>query len=242
MPRATQTSTPAAPFAKFTGIGDTLVGAYCGGKNRQRYSYEPGGAGKPMFKPDGKPMLEELMHLIAMPGTTAVTGNLTTGDTTPIEPGTEVRYAVFGFKWGQIIEARKSLPAAFGFKAGQTCSTDVYTITVVGYSAATENADGARKAGFTVDDGRIVMRTTDEHEKWVLNQIRTKGNANAAMDFEVSVRRYDEETEKEWGDLADEINEAEPWNRVADAAPARTTASPEHAEAESSADYDEEPF
>jgi hypothetical protein len=243
MPHKTQTTATGAPFVKFAAIGDTFVGAFVGGKNRQQRDWK---TGEPKWKDDGKPLLEHLMHFIAMPGTTAGKGRL--DDLEPIEPGEHVRYAVRGWGWGQLIEACKKLPPfdEYDVKAGETVSTDVYTFTVVGYSATTENAAGARKAGFTVEDGRIIMRTADEHEKWVLNQIRHKGNSNAAMDFELTVRRFDPATEQEWADAADAAWETKPWEQAAEAAPnssAPPPADPTDPGPADDPDYDdEEPF
>jgi hypothetical protein len=215
MPFAATTTGTAAPFVKFAEIGDTFIGAYGGGTNRQQRDYK---TGDPKFKDDGiKPMLEELMFFVAMPGTTAVVGNLERGETSPIAEGEIVRYAVSGFKWGQVIQARKDLPPAFGFKSGQTCSSDVYTFTVSGFSAATDNAGAAKQAGFTVVEGRIVMTTPDDHERWVLHQVKKGGNANAAKDFTVSIRRADEVAEKAYMQQADELFQSKPWEQGAEA-------------------------
>lgn len=201
------------PFAKVLRIGDQLVGAFAGSANRQKRKF--GDSKTLLYKSDGTtPLLEEVIHFIAMPGTTAVTGNVEKEETKPITPGEHVRFSVSGFKWGQVIDARKSLPAFAGFAAGQTCSSDVYTFKLVGYSAATENPAGAQAAGLTVVDGRIVMATEDEHEKWVLNQVRKNASANAAHEFEVTIRRIDQAAEKKWEQLADELYLTKPWERT----------------------------
>jgi hypothetical protein len=220
MPHEIAPSGSGAPVVKFTKIGDTFVGAYVGeGKPQQRRTYKPDGSlGEPMFKPDGKPALQALKHFVAMPGTTAVTGNLAKGETTPIEPGDHVRLIVFGFKWGQHIEAAKSLPAFGKTRAGAMLSTDVYTVAAVGYSAtAGDNAAALRREGLTVTDGRVIMTTEQDHEKWVLFQVRNHANSNAAMDFTITARRYDPDTESEWGDMADALWETKPWEREQDA-------------------------
>lgn len=205
----------AAPFAKVIRIGDQLVGAFAGSHQRQKRKF--GDPNVKLTKPDGRPLLEEVMYFVAMPGTTAVTGNVEKGDTAPIQPGDHIRYSVSGFRWGQVIEARKTLPAFSGFASGQTVSSDVYTFKLVGYSAATENPAGAQQAGFTVVDGRIIMRSEEDHEKWVLNQVRRNASANAAHEFEVSVRRIDQATEKAWEQAADALFLEKPWEKGATA-------------------------
>lgn len=201
-----------APFAKLVELGDTLIGA-CGSdpkhSKRQARNFE---SGEPALKPDGKPRLEEILHLVAMPGTTARTGDPDNGYET-IEPGTVVRYALSGFKWGQVIDARKELPAFAGFRAGQTVSSDVYTVTLVGWSAKTENPAGATAAGFTVVDGRIILRTDDERERYVLAQVKRGGNTNPAKDLEITVRRIDQNAEKRWEQEADALFETKPWEQ-----------------------------
>ena len=61
---------------------------------------------------NGKPVKEEILWLVAMPGTTAVTGK--DDDHSPIEPLDVVRFAVSGYRWGQVIDARKALPRRTG--------------------------------------------------------------------------------------------------------------------------------
>lgn len=198
-----------APFAKFAKPGDVLIGAFGGGKARQRRDFAKG---DPIWKDADKtkPSQEEVMWFVAMPGTTAVTGDLQNDQTSPISEGDVVRYSVFGFKWGQVIDQRKALPAYSGFKAGQICSGDVYEIRMTGWSATTENAQGAINAGFTVVDGRIVMRTEADHERWVMAQIKRNANTNAAKDFEIVVRRPTT-GEKKFEQLADELFASKPW-------------------------------
>lgn len=209
---ATDTTVSGAPFAKFAEIGQTLIGAFASDPSksrRQMLNYE---TKKPILKDDGSPRLEEVMHFVAMPGTTAGTGDLEA--LTEIEPGTHVRYSVSGWKWGQVIQARKALPAANGFAAGQPCSGDVYTITLVGFSAETKNPAAAEAAGFTVVDGRIVLRTQDEKDRYVLAQSKKGGNTNPAKDFEITIRRPTSD-EKRWEQAADELYLTKPWEVAA---------------------------
>jgi hypothetical protein len=216
MPHEIAPSGSGAPVVKFTKIGDTFIGAYVGeGKPQQRRTYKPDGSlGDLMFKPDGKPALQAIKHFVAMPDTTAVTGNLVKGETYPIAAGDHVRVIVNGWKWGQHIEAAKSLPAFGKTKAGVMLSTDVYTVTAVGYSAtAGDNAAALKKEGLKVIDGRVIMTTEEDHEKWVLFQVRNHANSNAAMDFVVIARRYDPATESEWGDAADALWLEAPWEQ-----------------------------
>jgi hypothetical protein len=211
---ATDTAVGGAPFAKFNTLGDSLVGAFAsdpGKSRRQRRNFK---TREPELKADGKtPALEEVMHFIAMPGITAKTGTAESGYT-PIEPGTHVRYAVHGFKWGQVIDARKGLPAANGFEAGRPCSGDVYTISLIGWSASTENPKAAIEAGFTVVEGRIVLRTEDERDRYILARTRQGGNANTGQDFEISIRRPAPD-EKRWEQMADELYLSKPWESTA---------------------------
>lgn len=197
------------PFAKFQNLGDTLVGAF--GSNpkectRQARNFDDG---TPAIKSDGKPRLEEVMHFVAMPGTTAVIGGADKGYE-PIQPGDAVRFSVSGFKWGQVIDARKALPAHAGFKAGQVCSGDVYEITLTGWSAETKNPAVAEKAGFTVVEGRIVLTSQDDKDRYVLAQSRNGGNTNPAKDYTVTIRRPTV-ADKAWEQQADEMYLAKPW-------------------------------
>lgn len=198
------------PFAKFRDIGDTLVGAHAskpGDCIRQQRDYK---TQEPKFKDDGTtPLKEEVLWLIAMPGTTAGTGDRENG-LTPIEPGDLVRFAVSGYKWGQVIDARKELPAQSGFRLGETATGDVYTITLVGWSAETKNAAAAAKAGFNVVDGRIVLRTQDEKDAYILAQSKAGGNTNPAVDYEITIRRPGP-ADKAWEQRADETYLAKPW-------------------------------
>jgi hypothetical protein len=227
MAHAADTGTNGAPFAKFPTIGDTLIGAFgsdAGKSRRQRRNFK---TGEPETKPDGKtPAMEEVLHFISMPGTTAKMGTADAGYA-PIEEGTHVRYSVHGFKWGQVIDARKALPAANGFKAGQPCSGDVYTIKLIGWSATTENPKVAEEAGFTVIDGRIVLRTEDERDRYVLARTRQGGNTNTAGDYEIAIRRPTSE-DKRWEQAADELFMSKPWEGMASA--------------QASEDSDHEPF
>lgn len=210
-----------APFAKFTNLGDKLIGAFAGGRSRQQINFE---TKAPIFKPDGTtPKLEEVMHFIAMPGTTAQVGDVQNGRGQPIEAGTHVRFAVDGFKWGQVIDQRKQLPAQNGFAAGQICSGDVYETTLTGWSAETKNAQAATAAGFTVVDGRIVLRAQEEKDRYVLAQSRNGGNTNPAKDFTITIRRPTA-ADKAWEQQADELYDSKPWDRSAEPAMAGATA------------------
>lgn len=197
------------PFAKFQNLGDTLVGAF--GSNpkectRQARNFDDR---TPAVKTDGKPRLEEVMHFVAMPGTTASIGGADKGYEV-IQPGDAVRFSVSGYKWGQVIDARKALPAHAGFKAGQVCSGDVYEITLTGWSAETKNPKAAESAGFTVVEGRIVITSQEDKDRYVLAQSRNGGNTNPAKDYTVTIRRPGP-ADKAWEQAADEMYLAKPW-------------------------------
>jgi hypothetical protein len=211
MARAADTPGEGSAFAKFVDLGDTLVGAFGSSPRECKRQARNFDTGNPATKDDGSPKWEEVLYFVAMPGTTAKLGNADSGFEV-IEEGTEVRFAVQGYKWGQVIDARKALPPYAGFKAGQPCSGDVYTITLAGWSAETKNASAAEKAGFTVQDGRILLRTEADREKYVLAQIKTGGNTNPAKDYTVTIRRP-EASEKRWEQAADELFDRKPWAR-----------------------------
>jgi hypothetical protein len=212
MAKAADTGGGGSPFAKFVDLGDTLIGAFGSAPRECKRQARNFDTGNPATKDDGSPRWEEVMYFIAMPGTTAKLGNADAGFEV-IEEGTEVRYSVQGFKWNQVISARNALPPYSGFKAGQACSGDVYTITLCGWSAETKNPAGAEKAGFTVVDGRIVLRTEADREKYILHQARTSGgNTNPAKDFTITIRRP-EAGEKRWEQAADELFDRKPWLR-----------------------------
>jgi hypothetical protein len=200
------------PFAKLINLGDTIVGAHASRPRdcvREKRKY---GTDEVLLKANGQPAKEEILWLVAMPGTTAVTGNVEKGDLTPIEPMDLIRFSVDGYKWGQVIQARQELPAANGFKVGQTASGDVYTITLIGWSAETDNAKAAEAAGFTVVDGRIVLRSQEDKDRYVLAKSRQGGNTNPARDLEVSIRRPGP-ADKAYEQEADRIFLDEPWKR-----------------------------
>jgi hypothetical protein len=201
-----------APFAKFRDCGDVLVGAFASDPSKSRRQVRNFDTQAPEVKPDGSPRLEEVLHLVAMPGTTAITGDLTAPNS--IEEGAHVRFAVSGYKWGQLIDARKQLPAHAGFAAGTPCSGDVLTITLVGWSAETKNAAAATAAGFTVADDRIILRSQDDKDRYVLAQSRNGGNTNPAKDYEITLRRPTAE-EKRWEQAADELYLTKPWETAA---------------------------
>lgn len=204
------TTTSAAPFAKLVDIGDSIVGALAsdpGKSKRQKRNYE---TQQPETKPDGRPMLEEVLHLVAMPGCSAKTGTAESGYN-PIQPGDHIRYALSGHKWGLMIDARKTLPAHGQLRSGQPGGGDVVTITHIGWSTATDNPAAAVQAGFTVVDGRIVMRSTEERERYVLAKMRQGGgNVNTATDLEITTRRPTP-AEKVYEDQADALWLTEPW-------------------------------
>jgi hypothetical protein len=215
-----RSATVGAPFVKFVELGSTLVGAFASDSakcRRQVMNYE---TKKPEFKDDGvTPLLEEVMHFIAMPGTTAGVGDREALE--PIEPGTHVRYAVSKWKWGQVIDARKGLPAVPESAPGAKDSvgagkegTDIYTITLVGWSAETKNPDAAKKAGFTVVEGRIVLRSHEDKDKYVLAKSRQNENSNTAGDFEITIRRAGPQ-DKQFEQLADELYLTKPWESQA---------------------------
>lgn len=217
MAQAADTTTGSgAPFAKFKNLGDKLLGAFAGGKSRQQINYT---TKEPVTKKDGKPALEEVMHFVAMPGTTAGTGDREA--LTTIDAGEHVRFAVAGFKWGQVIDQRKQLPEYSGFRAGQICSGDVYEIELIGWSAAVgkegqpatqAQIQAAINAGFTVDEGRIIIRSQEDKDRFVLARSRSGGNTNAAADYQITVRRPTT-GEKRWEQAADELFAQKPWER-----------------------------
>lgn len=205
---ADQGTAAGAPFAKFANQGDRFIGSFAGGKSRQQQDYE---SKEYKTKPDGKPLLEEVMHFIAMPGSTAGTGKLDEG-LAVVADGAHVRFAVSGYKWKQVIDARKALPAYAGFTAGTSCSGDIYEITLAGWSAETKNPQAAVNAGFTVVDGRVILRTQEDKDKYVLAQSRSGGNTNPARDYDISIRRPRAD-EKRWEQEADALFAQKPWER-----------------------------
>lgn len=206
------------PFVKFTELGDTFVGAFASSPTECRRQARDFDTRLPAVKPDGNPRLEEVMWFVAMPGTTARTGDTDRGFSA-IEPGAEVRYAFSGHRWGQVIDARKALPAAAGFAAGQVASGDVYTITLTGWSAETKNAAAAERNGFTVVKDRIILRSQDAKDAYVLAQSRSGGNTNPAKDFTMTIARPTA-ADKRWEQAADAMFLAKPWKGTTVAAPA----------------------
>ena len=213
MAQAADTGGGAFPFAKFTEHGETLVGAFASAPRECKRQARNFDTGNPAVKDDGSPRWEEVMYFVACPGTTAKKGNQDNGYEA-IEPLDQACYSVSGWKWGQVIEARKGLPASAGFKAGQPCSGDIYTITLVGWSAETKNPTAAAAAGFNVIDGRIVLRSQEAKDAYVLAQSRTGGNTNPAKDFEVTIRRPNPQ-DKAYEQAADELFMSKPWQRSA---------------------------
>lgn len=212
MARAADTGGAGAPFVKFTDLGDTLIGAFGSSPRECKRQARNFDTGNPAVRDDGRPVWEEVMYFIAMPGTTAKIGDAEHGFEA-IPEGSEVRFSVQGFKWGRVIDARKNLPPYSGFKAGQACSGDVYTIRLAGWSAETKNPTAAQNAGFTVVDGRIVLRSQEEKDRYVLAQSRSGGNTNPAKDYEITIRRPNAD-EKRWEQAADELFDSKPWARM----------------------------
>lgn len=209
MAKATTTST-GVQFAKLVELGDTLIGALAsdpGKSRRQARNFE---TKEPAVKGDGTPILEEILYLIVMPGSTAKRGEHPNFEL--IEPGEKVRFAVSGFKWGQLIQARKELPARGPFGKGVVCSGDVVEITLAGWSAETKNPTAAQAAGFTVVDGRIQLKSQEEKDKYVLHQSRAGGNTNPGRDFEITTRRPTD-AELVWEKAADEYYDTKPWEQ-----------------------------
>lgn len=199
-------------YAKLVDQGDKIIGAFASSPKecqRQSTNYK---TGELEYKDNGKPKLEEVMWFIACPGITAKKGNVENGYE-PIEAGDTILFSVNGYKWKQVIDARKALPAANGFKAGQPCSGDIYEIELVSWSAQPTNLEALRKEGFHIEDGRIVLRTQDEKDRYVVLQSRAGGNTNAAKDLKVTVRRPTAD-EKAWEQAADELFLAKPWKRA----------------------------
>lgn len=216
------------PFAKLKNLGDVLEGALAS-KPRECVREQREFGKEEVKLRNGKPVKEEVLWLVAMPDTTAVVGK--DDDLSLIEPLDVVRYALSGYKWGQVIDARKNLPAASGFKAGESASGDVYRIELVGWSAETENPAAAEKAGFTVVDGRIVLRSQEDKDSYVLAQSRRGGNTNPAVDLEISIRRPGP-ADKAYEQRADEVFLDAPWKKVSVGAGAGASSDPS----------DDEPF
>lgn len=219
------------PFAKLTELGDTLIGALASDPSKCIREAREFGKETAKLKADGKPAKEEVLYLVAMPGTTATIGR--DDDRQAVEPLATVRIALSGFRWGQAIQARKELPAANGFRTGQSASGDVYAITLVGWSAETDKVEAAQKAGFTVVDGRIVLRSQEDKDRYVLAQSRNGGNTNPAKDFELTIRRPTI-GEKAYEQEADRVFLTKPWEF------APTNAAGAAAEGEQT--WSEEPF
>lgn len=221
------TQSTSTPFAKLTQLGDTLIGALASDPPKCVREVREFGKETAKLKADGKPMKEEVLYLVAMPGTTATIGKDDEGKV--VDPFDLVRFAVSGYKWGSVIDARKNLPAANGFRAGQSASGDVYSFTLVGWSAETDAPEAATKAGFTVVDKRIVLRTQEAKDQYVLAQSKRGGNTNPAKDIEVTIRRPGAD-DKAYEQRADEVFMTKPWERTGPAEP------------ENHPDYSEEPF
>lgn len=202
------------PFAKFTTVGQELIGAIASDRDTVRQVMNAKTKELETKTVNGvvKPKLEEVMYFIAMPGTTAVLGSKESGFT-PIEPMSKVRFSVSGYKWKQVIDARNTLPAHAGYNAGQECSSDVYTIKLVSYSASSENPSADRLKGFTVTDDRIVIATPEDFQKYVLEYMRQPGK-----DYEITARRIGAD-EKPYEQAADAWYLEKPWKRAEDSQP-----------------------
>lgn len=142
-----------APVVKFRTIGQTLIGALVDSETRQQYKWKNGQADGLAFKEDGKPALERVIHLLVLPGTTAMRSS----DTHPsgyeqLEPGTLARVILKGFKWGQYIEVRKSMPGGRGEKTG-----DILTLTYT-HGSMSHPRTGARIELLTEADIAAVPR------------------------------------------------------------------------------------
>lgn len=200
-------------YAKLVDLGDKIIGAFGSSPNDCRRQMTDFNSGDPLWKDaeKKKPRLQEVLWLIVMPGTTAKKGNAENGYE-PLEEMDTCLFSVDGYKWKQVIDARKALPAANGFKAGQACSGDVYEIELIGWSAETPNPKAAEAAGFTVVDGRIVLRTQQEKDEYVLAQSRKGGNTNPAKDLAITIRRPTA-ADKAYEQAADDLFLAKPWNR-----------------------------
>lgn len=209
------------PFVKFAKIGDRFVGAFASDVAESRRQQRKFKTGELLWKdapgPDGKPvpLMEEVMYFVAMPGTVAYTGNKEEENLVLIEPSAHVRFAISGFKWGQVIDARKQLEPYAGFPAGKPCSGDIYEIELVARSKATDNPAAAIKAGFEVLDGkRIVMRSDEKFEEWAMMRVRAGQDTNAANDYRITIRRPRPD-EKRWEQEADALFDSKPWKAQA---------------------------
>jgi len=104
---------PGIPFIKVTRhIRQRIVGGLVDEEQRQQYTWRKEN-GKPVrgelaFKENGKPLLELVLTLVVMPGTSATMIDEDGVEVVP-EPGTVVRHSIDGFKWGQYIKARDLL-------------------------------------------------------------------------------------------------------------------------------------
>lgn len=214
MAQAAETGGGGSPYAKLTDLGDRLIGAFASAPRECQRQATKFKTNEPLWKDEQKtkPVLQEIMYFVVMPGTTAKKGNEDSGYE-PFEEFDTALFAVQGYKWWQVIQARKALAAHAAFKAGQACSGDVYDIVLSGWSAETKNAAAAEKAGFTVIENRIVLRTQDEKDQYVLAQSRSGGNTNPAKDLEVVIRRPTSE-DKAYEQRADELFLEKPWKRV----------------------------
>ena len=184
-----------APFFKLWDFGDAFVGALASDpsvaevRRRIAKTTQEGGktvtlrdaAGQIVYdtKPDGSFRMEEVIHLVAIEGSTAWEGTKGSPDAKHVTPGGHYRTSVSKFLWGKVIEARKNLPAVTaGDKVlvgpGESTCQDIYLIAVTHKSAAiesdTEQAQLAA-AGLKVEvDGqyrRVVIPNKEAQLKWL---------------------------------------------------------------------------
>lgn len=137
------TSRPqSTPVARRQRIGDKFVGALVRFESRDRLKKNDAGEMVPMFKPNGKPRQELVVHCLAMPQNTMPCG---LGDdiSTPTN-GEPVRLILKGRAYGDWIEALKT------HRDGKDiCVGDVVVATVD--HAQAYSADGEPKGGQITD-------------------------------------------------------------------------------------------
>jgi len=209
------------PFIKLAKIGDKFTAAFGSDARacqRQKRKYDPENPGngallwKDQLDANGnkKPLLEEIAWFVLVSADGAYIGS--DDETTTPEPGEHVRFSFSGYTWGKVIEARKALPEYGGFKAGTPCSGDIYTVEMTARSKATDNPQAATKAGFTVVEGRIILATQDEFERWAMLRLKANQDTNAAKDYTITVRRPTA-AEKRWEQEADALFDSKPWTK-----------------------------
>jgi hypothetical protein len=123
--------TTGTPVVKRTAIGETFIGAIIKFERRDVLR-----DGQPVLKDNGKPRQELVLHLIAMPGTTAPAG--IRDDVDVPAPGEPVRMILRGRSYGDWIEATRNHTLHVG---------DV--VTQVTDRAVTYSASGAAEREIT---------------------------------------------------------------------------------------------